>query len=184
MMGRRSHNKIMDTVPEDIRKELDERLLDGMRLIPAAEWLTSLGYPTGKSTVGRYWLSNVQPLQKMFQRAEAFRAVLSEGGERPATELHEAANLLLTDAYLELLMELGADDRRNVKQLVSLSKGLSMIQSSAVANEKLKASTRQRLEAAFGLVMRDLGETLGESHPALLEQLESVVADRQEALAE
>lgn len=176
-MSRRAHSSVTDRVPLDVRVELDEHFRRGMRIREAAEWLTERGYPTSKSAVGRYYLREVRPLERMFQRAEAFKAVLTEGGDRPATELHETASLMLADKYIELLSQLGDKDA-TTETLAELSKGLAALQSAAVRNEALKAQVRKRLGAAFDMVMEDLEESLADAAPQLLVQLKDTLASR------
>lgn len=77
---------------------------------------------------------------------EQARTIVEEGGDKPATELIEAASSLTQQLILEHLVE-NQIDLESVRP-DRLIQALSMLEKSTVAREKLKLESRRKADAA------------------------------------
>lgn len=89
----RSHGKI-DNLPPELRKEVENQLLNGATYEEVSEWLKGQGEEVHLSSVGRYGKKFLNKFESV-RIAKEFAKLLAEDNiDRPATELHEANNLL------------------------------------------------------------------------------------------
>lgn len=182
-MGRRTHSSVLDTLPDDVREELDRRLAGGEPYRDSSSWLESQGYEVSKSTVCRYWLANGRELAEIVRMSRVLGAQLTEGGGRPATELHETANLYLTDRLVQMTLELERDDGHSVATLSEITRALSSLQRSAIYNERVKARQVEQFDVASRKLTEEFHRLLQDSHPELLDKLLGVLTAEREELA-
>jgi hypothetical protein len=148
----RSHGKI-DGLPEDIRKEVEAKLLAGCTYEDVSEYLKSAGYEIHYSSVHRFG----KPFLKRFESvrlAKEFAQLLAEdNAERPSTELHEANNALAS----QMLMEIIVDEDMPIAGKMKALKTVAALQQAQVQNERLKIYSRKEA-GAVRTAMRMLKE--------------------------
>lgn len=142
--GRRRHSKITRELPPEIVEAVNQKLVDGFTYEEIANWLRSLGHEVSRSTVGRYGKEFLSKLERLKLAKEQAKAIVSEMGDAPATELHEAANQLAVQLIMETLIRVPDLEGEKVSELL---KALAHLERSSVSREKLKAEFRQKAEA-------------------------------------
>lgn len=182
-MGRRTHSSLFEVLPEDTLEELNRRLASGETYRDASSWLSSQGYEVGKSTICRYWLAHGRELADILRMSRAVGTQLTEGGDRPATELHEAANYLLLDQCTRMMLELERDDAQTIESLEKLTRMLTALQRSAVYTERVKASQVKAYDRAAETLSDEFHRQLQDAHPELLERLLAVLAEGRQELS-
>lgn len=103
--------------------------------------------------------------------AKEFAKLLAEDSvDRPATELHEANNLLAS----QIIMEAMVDDEMDAKARAEAAKSIATLQRAQVSNEKLKIQARKERGAvhiAMQLMQDKIFAELGEKYPDVAEKL-------------
>ena len=103
--------------------------------------------------------------------AKEFAKLLAEDNiDRPATELHEANNLLAS----QIIMEAMVDDDMDAKERAQAAKSIASLQRAQVSNEKLKISARKEqgaVHTAFRLFTEKVYSEIGDKYPDVAEKL-------------
>ena len=145
MEKNRSHGKI-DRLPAPLKKEVENRLLEGDTYEDISAYLKEQGEDVHYSSVGRYGRGFLKKFESV-RIAKEFAKLLAEDNiDRPATELHEANNLLASQIIME----------------------------AQVSNEKLKISARKEqgaVHTAFKLFTEKVYSEIGEKYPDVAEKL-------------
>ena len=138
MEKNRSHGKI-DRLPAPLKKEVENRLLEGDTYEDISAYLKEQGEDVHYSSVGRYGRGFLKKFESV-RIAKEFAKLLAEDNiDRPATELHEANNLLAS----QIIMEAMVDDDMDAKERAQAAKSIASLQRAQVSNEKLKISARK-----------------------------------------
>lgn len=141
MAQRRRHSKI-SKLPQEAVDQVNSLLTKpGTTYQDVVDFLAEQGILVSHSSVGRYgkdFLSRLERLQIVKDQA---RAIVSGAGDRPATEMHEAANQLAIQMIMEHLLEVGSLEGEST---VDLLKALARLERSSTGREKLKLDYRKR----------------------------------------
>ena len=100
----RSHGKI-DNLPPELKKEVENRLLAGDTYEEVSEWLKGQGEEVHLSSVGRYGRKFLNKFESVRVAKEFAKLLAEDNVDRPATELHEANNLLASQIIMEALVD-------------------------------------------------------------------------------
>lgn len=169
MEKNRSHGKI-DRLPAPLKKEVENRLLDGDTYEDISAYLKEQGEDVHYSSVGRYGRGFLKKFESV-RIAKEFAKLLAEDNiDRPATELHEANNLLAS----QIIMEAMVDDDMDAKERAQAAKSIASLQRAQVSNEKLKISARKEqgaVHTAFKLFTEKVYSEIGEKYPDVAEKL-------------
>lgn len=178
MEQNRSHGKI-DNLPEPVKREVENRLLSGATYEEVAEYLKEQGEDIHFSSVGRYGRKFLKKFEAV-RLAKQYATLLAEDGEeRPATELHEANNLLAS----QLIMQAMIDDDMDAEERGTIAKSIASLQRAQVSNEKLKLQARKEQGAvhiAMNLLKDKVFRELGENYPDIASTL-LLLAEQTEA---
>lgn len=169
MEKNRSHGKI-DTLPESLKKKVEEKLLDGETYQDIAGYLKEQGEEVHFSSVGRYGRKFLNKFESVRIAKEYARLLAEDNMERPATELHEANNLLAS----QLIMQALVDDTMDAKERANIAKSIASLQRAQVGNEKLKLQARKEqgaVHVALELLKDKVYGELGESYPEIASTL-------------
>lgn len=161
----RSHGKI-DQLPADLRKEVENRLLEGDTYEQVSEYLKEQGEEVHVSSVGRYGKKFLNRFESVRVAKEFAKLLADDNVDRPATELHEANNLLAS----QLIMEALVDDEMDAKQRAEAAKSIASLQRAQVSNEKLKIEARKEqgaVHVAMELLKEKVFAEIGENHPEI-----------------
>jgi hypothetical protein len=169
MEKNRSHGKI-DRLPAPLKKEVESMLLQGDTYENIASYLKEQGEDIHLSSVGRYGRGFLKKFESV-RIAKEFAKLLAEDNiDRPATELHEANNLLAS----QIIMEAMVDDEMDAKERAQAARSIASLQRAQVSNEKLKIDARKEqgaVHAAFRLFTGKVYAEIGEKYPDLAEKL-------------
>jgi hypothetical protein len=169
MEKNRSHGKI-DRLPAPLKKEVENRLLEGDTYEDISAYLKEQGEDVHYSSVGRYGRGFLKKFESV-RIAKEFAKLLAEDNiDRPATELHEANNLLAS----QIIMEAMVDDDMDAKERAQAAKSIASLQRAQVSNEKLKISARKEqgaVHTAFKLFTEKVYSEIGEKYPDVAEKL-------------
>lgn len=161
----RSHGKI-DNLPPELRREVENRLLNGDTYEEVSGWLKSRGEEVHLSSVGRYGKRFLNKFESV-RIAKEFAKLLAEDNiDRPATELHEANNLLASQIIMEALV----DDTMDAKTRAEAAKSIATLQRAQVSNEKLKIEARREqgaVHAAMDVLKQKVFAEIGENYPEI-----------------
>ena len=169
MEKNRSHGKI-DRLPAPLKKEVENRLLGGDTYEDISAYLKEQGEDVHYSSVGRYGRGFLKKFESV-RIAKEFAKLLAEDNiDRPATELHEANNLLAS----QIIMEAMVDDDMDAKERAQAAKSIASLQRAQVSNEKLKISARKEqgaVHTAFRLLTEKVYSEIGDKYPDVAEKL-------------
>ena len=160
----RSHGKI-DNLPPELKKEVENRLLAGDTYEEVSEWLKRQGEEVHLSSVGRYGRKFLNKFESVRVAKEFAKLLAEDNVDRPATELHEANNLLASQIIMEALV----DDSMDAKQRTEAS-----LQRAQVSNEKLKIEARKEqgaVHVAMDLLKEKVFSEIGQNYPEIAAKL-------------
>lgn len=171
---RRRHFKIAK-LPDDIRRRVDAKIATpGITYQDVVDFLADEGIHVGHSSVQRYGKHFLARLERLQVVKDQARAIVSESGERPATEIAEAAGQLAMQLIMETLLEVEDLEGEKVSEVL---KALAQLMRSSAGIEKLKLEYRQRAQKVAAAVEDTLkGESLSpETLKKIKEQIYGIV---------
>lgn len=165
----RSHGKI-DRLPQPLKREVENKLLAGETYENISDYLKENGRDICKSSVGRYGQSFLKKFESVRVAKEFAKLLAEDNIDRPATELHEANNLLAS----EIIMEALVDDEMDSKARAEAARSVASLQRAQVANEKLKINARKEqgaVHTAFRLFADKVYTEIGNKYPDVARKL-------------
>ena len=144
-MSRRSHSKVRH-LPKELREAVDDALLRGVTYEEIVDWLKRRGHEVSRSSVGRYGKDFHKRIERLAQVREQTKAIVEEVAGRPATEMHEAANLLAVQQIFERLLD--ARDDIEEANIADLIRAVAQLERSAVKRERAKLAYKKAAETA------------------------------------
>lgn len=174
----RSHGKI-EKLPDMLKKEVEQKLLEGETYESIAEYLQEQGEDVHFSSVGRYGRKFLKRFESVRIAKEFAKLLAEDNVDRPTTELHEANNLLAS----QLIMEALVDDEMDAKERNQMAKSIATLQRAQVSNEKLKLEARKEkgaVHVAMDLLKDKVFSEIAQSHPDIAQALLQL-ADETEA---
>lgn len=176
----RSHGKI-DQLPAEMRREVENRLLGGDTYGQVSDYLKEQGEDIHASSVGRYGKKFLTRFESVRVAKEFAKLLAEDSVDRPATELHEANNLLAS----QLIMEAMLDDQMDAEEKSKVAKSIASLQSAQVRNEKLKIEARKEqgpVHAAMELMKEKVFAEIGENHPEIAAKLLEIAENTEKEL--
>ena len=170
MRKNRSHSKI-DRLPEVLKREVENRLLEGHTYEEIAQYLKGMGQDIHYSTVARFG----KPFLEKFE-AEYAQMLAEDNPDRPTTELHEANNALISQIVMEALINPDVKASEKLKA----AKNIALLQRAQVANEKLKIDSRKAqgdVKAALGRLKEQVAGEIGERYPDIADAIIKIADD-------
>ncbi|MFG6336330.1 MAG: DUF3486 family protein [Lachnospiraceae bacterium] len=177
----RSHGKI-DQLPAELRREVENRLLEGDTYEQVSDYLKEQGETVHISSVGRYGKKFLSRFESVRVAKEFAKLLAEDNVDRPATELHEANNLLAS----QLIMEAMLDDSMNAEDKSKIAKSIASLQSAQVRNEKLKIEARKEqgaVHVAMEMLKEKVFAEIGENHPEIAATLLELAENTEKELA-
>lgn len=171
----RSHGKV-DKLPEEIRKEVENRLLEGHTYKEIANYLKEMGHNISKTSIHRYGKPFLQKFESV-RLAKEFAQLLAEDNiERPTTELHEANNALISQMIMEALIS----DKVEQQTKLDAARSIATLQRAQVQNERLKLNARKEAGAVHTALKRlkqQVYEEIGKHHPEVAKEIIKIADD-------
>lgn len=177
----RSHGKIDNLSPE-LKREVEDRLLAGDTYEQVSDFLKEQGEDIHLSSVGRYGRKFLNKFESVRVAKEFAKLLAEDNVDRPATELHEANNLLASQIIMEALV----DDQMDAKQRAEAAKSIASLQRAQVSNEKLKIEARKEqgaVHVAMNLLKEKVFAEIGQNHPEIAAALLELAEDTEQELA-
>ncbi|MFG6326856.1 MAG: DUF3486 family protein [Lachnospiraceae bacterium] len=175
----RSHSKI-EKLPETLKKEVENKLLEGETYESISGYLTEQGEDIHYSSVGRYGRKFLKKFENVRIAKEFAKLLAEDNVDRPTTELHEANNMLMSQIIMETLV----DDEMDIKEKADAARSIASLQRAQVSNEKLKMEARKEsgaVHAAMNVLKNKVFKEIAASHPdiaqALIELAEQTEAE-------
>lgn len=159
----RSHGKI-DALSDPLKKQVEEKLLSGETYKDIASYLQEKGEDIHLSSVGRYGKKFLKRFESVRIAKDYAKLLAEDNADRPATELHEANNLLASQLIMEALVDDGMEPEAREK----IAKSIASLQRAQVSNEKLKLQARKErgaVHTALELLKDKVYGELGEAYP-------------------
>lgn len=181
MEKNRSHGKI-DRLPAPLKRKVEDKLLEGETYEDIASYLKEQGEDIHYSSVGRYGRGFLKKFESV-RIAKEFAKLLAEDNiDRPATELHEANNLLASQIIMEALV----DEEMDPKERAQAAKSIASLQRAQVSNEKLKIDARREqgaVHAAFRVFTGKVYSEIGKKYPDLAAKLLQLAEETEKEMA-
>lgn len=181
----RSHGKI-DKLPEEIRREVEQQLLNGHTYEEISKHLKNMGHDIHFSSVGRYGRGYLKKFESVRMAKDYAKLLAEDNIDRPTTELHEANNALISQIIMEALV----DEDMPPEEKIKAAKSVATLQSAQVRNEKLKIDARKaagEVKAALALLKAKVYEQLGSEYPdiagAIVRIADGIAAEKEQILA-
>lgn len=174
----RSHGKI-ENLPDTLKREVEEKLLTGETYEDIASYLQENDEEIHFSSVGRYGRKFLKKFESVRIAKQYARLIAEDNAERPATELHEANNLIAS----QLIMQALVDDDMDADERAGIAKSIASLQRAQVSNEKLKLQARKEqgaVHVALELLKDKVYGELGEAYPDIADKL-LLLAEQTEA---
>ncbi len=171
--GRRSRHKISQMPPEVVER-VNKELSKGTTYEKVVEMLEECGYTISTTSVHRYSKEFLVKLERLKIAKEQAKVLVEEVSDRPATEMHEAANQMAVQLITELLMNGNFEDEGAIQKLSGIFKSLAALEKSAVLREKLKADRADDVAAAITSIKKELADEL-QKEPDLLRRMTELV---------
>lgn len=169
MKKNRSHGKI-DRLPEELRRVVENKLLEGHTYAEISEYLKKMGEDIHYSAVARYGKPFLQKFESVRMAKEYAKMLAEDNADRPTTELHEANNALVSQMIMEALINPEMSDEEKLKA----AKNIAVLQRAQVANEKIKIDSRKaagEVKQAMKKIKEQVFAEIGNNHPDIAEAI-------------
>lgn len=165
----RSHGKI-EQLPEPVKREVENRLVGGETYEDISAYLQEQGFDVHFSSVGRYGRKFLNRFESVRVAKEFAKLLAEDNVDRPATELHEANNLLAS----QLIMEAMVDEDMEPEERAEVARSIASLQRAQVSNEKLKLQARKEqgaVHTAMRLFTDKVYREIGNKYPEVAQTL-------------
>jgi hypothetical protein len=172
----------IDTLPEEIRSEIDRLLIQKVSLDRILAHLRTLSGATSaelpsRSALGRYAAKGARLRERLTRSREMAVAVAKELGDAPGSQQMMVLTELLQTHIFDLMMpDDGEEAELSPKSVGELAKGLKDITTAARGNiEFMKAAEAKAAEAAKGAAAREV-ERVGRERGISADTLQAIKA--------
>ena len=168
----RSHGKV-DKLPDIIRKEVENKLLEGHTYQEIADYLKEMGHDISKTSIHRYGKPFLQKFESVRLAKEFAQLLAEDNAERPTTELHEANNALISQMIMEALIS----EKTEQKAKLEAARSIATLQRAQVQNERLKLNARKEAGAvhtALKKLKEQVFEEIGKNHPEVAKEIMNI----------
>jgi len=168
----RSHSKI-EQLPQYLRKEIENKLLNGVTYKQISEHLKTLGHDISHQSVHRFGKPFLNRFESVRMSKEFAQLLAEDNAERPTTELHEANNALIS----QLIMELLVNERSTVEEKIKTYKAIADLQHAQVQNERVKQMGRRdagTVKVAMQQLKTKFFEEIKDNYPDIAEKLNQI----------
>ena len=142
-MERRKHSKV-NSLPKELREATEQLHQAGRTYTQITEYLRDHGTDIDRSSVGRWDKAFSARLERIKLAAQRAEAVIREMGDRPVTEIYEAAEKVATQALLDVMLEMpeGASEIK----FIDAARAIAALQNSAMRRECTKIAIAKDAE--------------------------------------
>ncbi|MFD3260851.1 phage protein Gp27 family protein [Paenibacillus lentus] len=166
----RRHNKVYE-LPDDIREEVDRRLLDtSITYADISSWLASEEYTISKSTIGRYALETKKLAHRLMETQTRVREMMKVAKHTQDDELLTEGALQIAVGKLSEKIALIEEDLDDLPPEKAIDLMIKLSRAKAY-KDKVYAELRGEFELAHKRFKEAVYEELEASHPEIVEQL-------------
>jgi Bacteriophage Mu, Gp27 len=152
---RRSHGRVRDDLPPEIREQVDRLLIEpGITYDDIKAHLAEQGYDISRSAIGRYGKDFLNVYQQLKVIEDKSKALVSKAGD--GMILEEAASKLFSQMILEAQMS-GELDIKTLPRIIS---DFAKLQTSTVLRERLK---KELVEKVRKQALEDAANAMGKT---------------------
>lgn len=149
MSRSRTHSRISEELPPDLRREVDRLLVEGNATYDDIRaFLATKGYDIGRSSIGRYGKDFLVNYQRLKIIEDQSKTLVSEVGD--GMILEEAAAKIFAQKIIEAQLT-GKFDVLALPRLVS---DFAKLQASSVVRERLKMEIKTKVQKAADEVVK------------------------------
>lgn len=147
----------LDTIPPEVRAELDRRLIAGGfgGYVALADWLTEQGYGISKSAVHRYGSALERRLAAIRASTEAARQIAAAAPDDADLRSNAIISLVQTELFEALLSVSEAEDLEpadRVELYSKAAKNIATLTRASIARNQWAAEVKAKAEAAAASV--------------------------------
>lgn len=162
----------VDELPDEVRIKLDEMLsLTGVSYLnyqEIAEEIANMGYPIGKSSIGRYAIKNNSVVKRLKEAQLRTQILIQSVKENKNIEATEMATAMMVDQLVQKMATSESDiEDMPIGKAADL---LVKIQRSTVYTEKYKLQYKKGVDDAASAIKKALQEEL-QKEPELLSRI-------------
>lgn len=173
----------VDKLPEEIRGQLDAKLLDTSNTYSdLALWLKEEGYVISKSAIGRYAIRSNQAAQRVAETLQRTQAIAQAVETHPDLDYTKAASMVLMDGLMQRVST--AEDDFQEMPLDKAGKLIASLSRNATYEKRVRQDLKKKAELAFEQMEVELmsaikqdPELAKELHGILLRAREKVISD-------
>ena len=137
----RRHSSIHN-LPDEVQEQVNRLLTrPGHTYQDIVDFIREQGFQVSHSSVGRYGKDFLARLERLNVIKEQAQTIVADAGDRPATEMAEAANQLAVQLIMEHLMSV---DELEGAKVTEVLKALALLEKSATGRERLKLEFREK----------------------------------------
>lgn len=165
----------IDTLPEDVKSQVNQMLLD-LRYTyqDISIWLQEEGYQISKSSVGRYALRNNEVTRRLTEAQEQTKTLIEAVRNNPDADYTEGALQIMSgELTRKIAMAQEEWDDMDIEKAAKIMVSLSRTKA---YKDKVKAELTNKMNSAVDIIKEQLKSELKE-YPDILEKL-SVVVER------
>ncbi len=170
MSRNRNHSKISQ-LPETVRREIENRLLDGFTYEEIVEYLKRMGHHVSRSSVHRYGKDFLNKFESVKMAKEFARLLAEDNIDRPTTELHEANNAIISQMIMKSIVD---GQQLNANDGLKIARAIALLQKAQVDNEKIKIDARKEAGAVHTAIRKlkeQIFNEIGKEHPDITEAI-------------
>lgn len=173
---------LVDELPEDVRRELDERLADtGNGYVAISQWLAEQGYSISKSSIGRYAQRSgklAMRLREIREQAQEYARLIQDNQEM---DLAKVASAIYLQNLMRRVVEAGDDEYGEIS-LSDAGDQIARLLRTHVYEGRYTAKRKEDIDRATELILQQMRAELA-SDPEMLAAIQSKVREAREGLA-
>ena len=176
-MGKqRQRNRItskIDQLPEDIREEFEDMLLDSsITYIEISEHLKELGYDVSRSAVGRYAIRTNRTTNRLIEAQQQAEALVRVVKQNPDADYTEAGMRMLMDGLITRIAT--AEEEFDAMPIEKVGKLVTALSRTKVYKDKVRQDMKEKVELAFQGMEGEIMSVIKED-PELSEAMKEIL---------
>lgn len=134
------------TLPEDVKKELDKKLVDNhfSGYLDLEKWLRGQGFEISKSSIHRYGSKFKQQLEGIRIATEQAKIIVAESDDE--NDMADALSRMAQEKLFKVLVDM--EDIPDDIELPKLVKAIATLNRSSVSVKKYQSEVRQKIRDA------------------------------------
>ena len=170
---------LVDDLPDDVRRELDEMLADtSYGYVAISEWLQAQGYSISKSSIGRYAQRNGKMQMRLREINESAKQYAELIRANPKLDLAKVATSIYLQQLLTRVAEAGSDEFSGI-DIEDAGNLLAKLMRASVYEGRYSASRQDDIAEAAELVMQQFRAEVAQE-PELLSSIQRMVYESKE----